>query len=96
MADPTPAEIEAGAAALAPLDISGKHHWAAAVLRAVLPDHDARLRARVAEEIAAAIGAMRGTPDHGGTGRWQHGWNAGCTAAAQVARQHARKEADHG
>lgn len=65
MADPTAAEIEAGAAAITRLGIAIGPHMrqviAAAVLRAALPDHDAQVRAderaRVAEEIAQAIEA---------------------------------------
>ena len=59
MPDLTPAEIEAGAKALDRLVIEHPRagHEAASrwVLRAVLPDRDARVRAQVAEEIAKAI-----------------------------------------
>ena len=60
MSDPTPAEIEAGADVLARHD--GVSHVmpvdrrrATAVLRAVLPGHDARLRAQVLRQAARDI-----------------------------------------
>lgn len=59
--DPTPAEIQAGAAAITAA--LGGRPWrtltprraASTALRAVLPDRDARIRAQVAEQIAQAI-----------------------------------------
>ena len=68
MTDPTPAEIEAGAKAFAEEALDSAGRWtdratprevATAVLRAVLPGHDARLRAQVGEGIARAIEAQR-------------------------------------
>ena len=62
MADPTPAEIETGAEALSTMLSDGVATVvSAAVLRAVLPDHDARLRAQVGEGIARAIEARART-----------------------------------
>lgn len=60
MPDPTDAEIQAGADAIARswrvLSPSSRRHLAKLVLVAVLPDHDARL----AEEIAQAIEVSQG------------------------------------
>ena len=62
MSDPTPAEIETGATALnGPLVRYGavqqgyRRTVAEAVLRAVLPGHDARLRAQVLHQAARDI-----------------------------------------
>jgi hypothetical protein len=69
--DPTPAEIDAGTKAFvaAALNSAGRWHGrttsrgiVAAALRAVLPDHDARIRAEVAEAIAQAIEAQAHDP----------------------------------
>ena len=64
MPDPTPAEIDTGATALnGPLVRYGavqqgyRRTVAEAVLRAVLPGHDARLRAEIAEQWRAAYDA---------------------------------------
>lgn len=64
MTDPTPADIEAGAEAFAEEALDSAGRWtdratprevATAVLRAVLPDHDARLRAETWRHAAQSI-----------------------------------------
>ena len=80
--DPTPAEIDAGARALYDhewrrpdeptwdeldaADLLSYREAIAAVLRAVLPDHDARLRARL--DVARAVA------DHWRAVAVEHGW----------------------
>ena len=99
MPDPTPAEIDAGARALydhewrSPdqptwderdaADLLSYCEAIAAVLRAVLPGHDARLRAAVAEDIARALLAH--------DQRYPRDWiggSDGATRAAAIARAH--------
>ena len=86
MGDPTPAEIEAGAAAADEVmcqELPAPHEVAEAVLRAVLPGHDARVRAEVAEAVAEL------RPPNQPEGRtWERGWYDACTAAIHVARYH--------
>lgn len=87
--DPTPAEIEAGAQAL--VRQAGEHPvltWetiVTIVLRAVLPDHDARVRAEVAEAIARDIETGPGPVDE--AGRHPHAVRERKIAAA-IARSH--------
>ena len=86
---PTPAEIDAGEHAV--LVLLHEHHgvpqsWRTIVdrvLRAVLPGHDARLRAQVAEDIARALLAH--------DQRYPRDWiggSDGATRAAAIARAH--------
>ena len=89
---PTPAEIEAGAKAFAEEALDSAGRWtdratprevATAVLRAVLPGHDTRLRAAVAEDIARALLVH--------DQRYPRDWiggSDGATRAAAIARAH--------
>ena len=98
--DPTPAEVEAGAKAFAEEALDSAGRWtdraiprevATAVLRAVLPDHDARLRAQVAEEIADHPG-----PDPSpALPTWWAGYTEAIRDAAAIARAHTTG-GDHG
>ena len=81
--------IEAGAEALdqpmirLAVQPGQRHVIATAVLRAVLPGHDARLRAQVAEDIARALLAH--------DQRYPRDWiggSDGATRAAAIARAH--------
>ena len=89
---PTPAEIDAGTKAFAEEALDSAGRWtdratprevATAVLRAVLPGHDTRLRAAVAEDIARALLAH--------DQRYPRDWiggSDGATRAAAIARAH--------
>ena len=92
MSDPTPAEIETGAEALSTMLSDGVATVvSAAVLRAVLPGHDARLRAQVAEEIADHPG-----PDPSpALPTWWAGYTEAIRDAAAIARAHTTG-GDHG
>ena len=92
MADPTPTEIDTGATRLQmaarmagtpPVGRVLAETLARAVLRAVLPGHDTRLRAAVAEDIARALLAH--------DQRYPRDWiggSDGATRAAAIARAH--------
>ena len=98
--DPTPAEIEAGADALDP-DTEMRpiaEATAERVLRAVLPDHDARVRADERAKVARAIASElaeeynRMVSDGLAVAATPYG------NAAAIARNHATppEETDHG
>ena len=96
MADPTPTEIDTGAKAIGSwryipdagdgcpsMRMGSAVDLAEVVLRAVLPGHDARLRAEVAEDIARALLAH--------DQRYPRDWiggSDGATRAAAIARAH--------
>ena len=56
------------------------------MLRAVLPDHDARVRADERRRVAEEIAELRGSPP---TSQWGRGWHEAIATAAAIARQHA-------
>lgn len=90
----TDAELDAGGEAVAAeWAVHDGRAYARIVLAAVLPGHDARVRAderaRVAEAIAEDIADNPGPNPSPAIPAWWSGWVEGRDDAAAIARQHA-------